>query len=107
MGDVGNYGADSEAEQFLQNNEGTHGYEGMRRQSDTDAYRTFAKEQIIRDREGEIPRNFKQFKNKRTGSYKSRDGFRKMKADVERKGERKQSFGEKQARLAKVEGVKL
>ena len=30
-----------------------------------------------------------------------------MKANVERKGERKQSFGEKQSRLAKVGGVKL
>ena len=30
-----------------------------------------------------------------------------MKANNEHKGERKQEFGEKQARLAKVDGVKL
>ena len=39
--------------------------------------------------------------------YKSRDGSRATKVDVERKGERKQSLGDKQSRLAKVEEIKL
>ena len=72
-------------------------------QTDMAIYRIFAEDQILRERKGGIPRTFKQFKNKLTGGYKSRDGFRAMKADVERKGGRQQSFAEKQARLAKVE----
>ena len=51
LGEVGNYGADSEVEQFLQSNEETQGYEELRSPSDVDALRIFAKEQILRERE--------------------------------------------------------
>ena len=49
-GEVGNYGADSEVEQFLQNNEETQGYEELRIQTDVDVFRIPAKE-ILRERE--------------------------------------------------------
>ena len=104
MWDVENYGADSEVVKFLQNHEGAQGCEGLRHQTDMGFYRIFAKDQIVRDRKGGIPRTFKQFK-KPTGHSKPREGFRKMKANVEKRGERNQSFGEKQSRLAKVEGI--
>ena len=65
--DVGNSGADSEVEQFLQNNEETQGYEELQNQTDMEAYNIFAKEQNLRDREGGGPRSFKQFKKKLKG----------------------------------------
>ena len=89
-GEVGNYGADSGVEQFLQNNEETQGYEELQNQADMDVYEIFAKEQILRDREGKNQRSVKQFTKKLTATYKGRDGFRETKANVERKGERKQ-----------------
>ena len=93
--------------QYLQNNEETQGYEELRYQTDVAAFKVFAKDQILRDRKGKIPRTFKQFKREIQGGSKSSDGFKKMKANVEQKGERKQMFEEKQSRLAKVKGVKL
>ena len=74
--EVGNYGPDSEVEQFLQNNEETQGYEGLRSQADMGVYKISAEEQISRDRKGKNPRNFKQFRKKLTWAYKGRDGFR-------------------------------
>ena len=105
--DVGNYGEDSEVGKFLQNNEETQGYGGLQYRADMGVYEVFAEEQIIRDRKGKSPRTFKQFEKRITATYKSRDGFLEMKSNVEKKGEREQFFEEKQARLAKTEGVRL
>ena len=82
--EVGNYGTDSEVEQFLQNNEGTQGYEELQSPTDVEAFRIFAKEQILRERKGNKPRNFSQFNKKLAGGFKGRNGFRKMQANVEK-----------------------
>ena len=50
--EVVNYGANSEVEQFLQNNEETHGYEVLRNQTEMGFYKIFDEGQILRDREG-------------------------------------------------------
>ena len=55
---------------------------------------------------GKFPRTFKQYKSKIHGSIKSSDGFKKMKANVEQKGERKRLSEEKKARLANAEVLK-
>ena len=67
----------------------------------------FSPKKSLRDREGKNTRSFKQFKNKLTGPYKGRGGLRKMEANVGKKGEMKQSFEEKHARLSKMEGISL
>jgi len=67
--EVGNYWADSEVEQFLQNNKETQGYDGLQNQADMDVYKIFAREQILRDRKGKNPRNFKQFEKELTLAY--------------------------------------
>ena len=92
-------GMGSEVEQFLQNNEETQGYEGLRRQADMNFYRFFAEEQIIRDRKGRIPRTFKQFANKPKWAYKSRVGFMGVKANVEKMGGGKSIFSKKSNRV--------
>ena len=53
LGEVGNYGADSEVGQFFQNNDETQGYEELQSPTDVDVFRIFAKEQILRERQGE------------------------------------------------------
>ena len=105
--DFGNYGADSEAGEYLQNNEETQVYEELRNQSGVEVFRVFANDRILLDRRRKIPRTFKQLKSKISGGRKSRDGFKKTKANIEQEGGRKQSFGEKQVPLAKVEEINL
>ena len=61
MGEVENYGADSEAWKFLQIDEDTQGYGELQRPPDVDVSKTFTKEQILRERNGKNPRNFSQF----------------------------------------------
>ena len=48
--DFGNYRTDSEVEQYLQNYEQTQGYEELRNQTDVEVFRSFAEDQILRDR---------------------------------------------------------
>ena len=105
--DFRNYGTDSAAELYLQNNAETQGYDELQNQTDVEVFRVFARDQILRDRAGGIPRTFKQFKRKISGRRKSRDCFKKTKGNIEQKGERRQSFEEKQSRLAKVERINL
>ena len=102
IGDFGNYVGDSEAVKYLQNNEETQGYEELQNQTDVAAFKVPAKDQLLRDIKGAIPRTFKQPQRKIQGDSKSTDGFKKMKATVEQKGERKKMVEEKKARLAKV-----
>ena len=115
-GEVGNYGGYSEVEQFLQHNEGTHGYEALRSPSDVDVFRIFAKEQILRERErqGEREREKKgksreiladSIRN-RPGQLRGEMVFGKCRQTLGI-GERKKPFEEKQARLAKMEGWQL
>ena len=59
------------------------GYEEMQNQTDVEVFRAFAKDQILRDRKGGIPRTFKHFKSKI--SSKSRDGFKRTTSNVEQK----------------------
>ena len=107
MGNFGNYGADSEVEQYLQNDEETQGYEELQNQTDVAAFKVFPKEQILRDSKGKFRETLNNSKAKVRGGSKSSDGFKRTKANVEQKGERKQTFEEKQSRLEKVEGIKL
>ena len=55
IGDFGNYGADSLAGGYLRNNEETQGYEELQHQTNVAAFKVFAKDKILRDREGKIP----------------------------------------------------
>ena len=84
--DFGNYGADSEAGEYLQNNEETQVYEELRNQSGVEVFRVFANDRILLDRRRKIPRTFKQLKNKLAWTYKERECFRKTKPNVERQG---------------------
>ena len=95
--EVGNYGADSEVEKFLQNNEETQGYEELQNQADMDLYKIFAKRAHFTRSRRRDPRSFKQFKKKLAGTYKGRGDFRKMKAGIKKKGSRNQFTGEKQS----------
>ena len=93
LGEVGNYGADREAGQFLQNNEETQGYEELRRPTEVGVFRIFAKEQILRGGRGK-PRNSSQLHKKSAVGFKGRNGFREILANVgELEKERKKSFG--------------
>ena len=51
-GEIENFGTDIEVEQFLQNNAETQGYEDLQNQTDVDVFKIFAKEQIVRGRNG-------------------------------------------------------
>ena len=51
-GEIENFGTDSEAEQFLQNNEETQGYEDLQTTTDVDVFKIPEKEQIVRGRNG-------------------------------------------------------
>ena len=82
FGEIWNYGADIEIEQFLRNIEGTHGYEELRIPTDVDVFRIFAEGRILRERKGRKARNFSQYNKKLTGTFKGRNGFRKMQANV-------------------------
>ena len=104
LGGFGNYGADSEAGKYLQNNEETQGYEELQNQTDVAVFKVFAKDRLLRDKQSKFPRSFKQFKNKIRGGNKSSNGFRKMKANIEQRGGRHQIFEEKKARLSKAGG---
>ena len=50
--EVENYGTDSDVGKFLQNNEGTQGYEELQSPAGADVYKIFAKEQIARGGKG-------------------------------------------------------
>ena len=52
LGELGNYGADSEVEQYLGNREGTGDYEGMQGHADVEAFKVFAKDNFSRDKKG-------------------------------------------------------
>ena len=52
-GDVGNYGADCDVEQFLKNEE-TQGYEGLQNQAGAGVFEISTEERILRDRKGKI-----------------------------------------------------
>ena len=51
-GNFGNYGAEGEVGNYLQNNEETQGYEEMQNQKDVEVFRVSPKAQILRDRKG-------------------------------------------------------
>ena len=64
---MGNYGADSEAGQYLGNLEGACDKEGMRSHADVGAFKVSAEDNFLREKKGEIPRTFKQFRGEMHG----------------------------------------
>ena len=64
MGGFRNYGADSEAVRYIQNNEETQGYEELQNQPDVAGFEVFAKDRLLREKQSKSHRTFKQFKNK-------------------------------------------
>ena len=50
-GRLGNYGTDREVAKYLGNHEGTCDCEGMQSHADVDAFKVFAKDNFLRERE--------------------------------------------------------
>ena len=69
--ELGTYGADSKAVQYLENNEGARNYEELKNKTDVEAYKVFAKDDNLRENKGKFPMAFKQFKNRMGGGRKS------------------------------------
>ena len=106
-GEIENYGTDSEVGKFFRNNEDAQGYGDLQTATDVGVFKIFAKEQIARGRNGEKTRSSRQFNKKLTNNPKDKYKFRKMQTDAGITGGNREPFEEKQARLAKVEGLEL
>ena len=75
--------------------------------TDADVFQIFAKEQIVRDRNGKNQRKFRQSSKKLTGNAKGRNNFLGIQANAWILGENRKPLEEKQARVAKMEGLEL
>ena len=102
---LGKYGAGSEAGGYLVSRDGACDYGDIGNPAEIDAYKVFAKENVEKEKTWREGPTFKQFRAKIQRS-KPKTGFLKMKSNLG-KGERKQNFDERQARLERVGGDSL
>ena len=104
MGVVENYGADSEADAYLVNRDGTCDYGDFIDPAEIGAYKVCAEDNINMEYKGKEQRTFKQFRGNVQGGQ-PKIGFRKMETNFGKAGDRKRNSEDRHARLAHVEGL--
>ena len=68
---MGRYGADSEMGRYLENHDGSCDYEDTNNQTDIAAYKVFAKDNIVREKQGGISEPLSNFGTKYKGGWKT------------------------------------